>query len=228
MVNKDPKILVTPQWGAFVRSAGVTTNVDEKKEADVMTGVAGTDIVVYDLEIAQTPEEVGGWNAVRTGACPVSFGVSYSYRDNSYRVFSDSKLPELRAQVESAGLVVGFNHIAFDNALLASRTGGSPLVVPENYDILRQVQKAVGMTPGYTLSALAQRTLGDKYVKEQGGEMAPQMFKDGKYDELITYCQRDVYLTKTLFEFIMRYNYVIDVQNRKLSVRLPQFSVILL
>ena len=187
------------------------------------------DIVVYDLEIAESVESVGGWGAVMKGASPVSYGVSYSYVDKLYRVFTDADLPELRKQLEAAGLVVGFNHISFDNTLTAARTGGTPLTVVENYDILRQIQKEVNKTPGYKLSQVAQRTLGDKYVKEHDGAEAPIMFKTAaRHGELISYCLRDVYLTKMLFEFIMTYGYIIDVQNRKLSVRLPEFPVILL
>ena len=186
------------------------------------------DIVVYDIEIAKSVEEAGGWDNVRRGAAGISFAVSYSYRDNQYRVFDHKTLDDLRTQLTEAGLVVGFNHMQFDNEVLKNLTGNQDMEISENYDILRQIQKALGgMKKGNKLDQVSVRTLGPKFAKCGEGAMAPVLYQDEKYAELITYCMRDVYLTKMLFDFILQHQYVISLENQKLVVGLPDFQIVM-
>ena len=185
-----------------------------------------TDIVVYDLEIAKSVEEVGGWGNVRKGQAGISVAASYSYRDALYQTFCMDNLPKLKEQLEAAGLVVGFNHINFDNEVIKGVLG-QDIVVKSNYDIYRQINKVTGNCPGYKLEQVAPRTLGEKFCKGAvAGAMAPELFKQGKLGELINYCIRDVWLTKHLFDFIMKHQYVIDVGDKKLIVSLPEFNIV--
>jgi DEAD/DEAH box helicase domain-containing protein len=185
-----------------------------------------TDIVVYDLEIAKSVEDVGGWDNVRKGQAGISFAVSYSYKDAHYRVFGPDNLVKLKEQLEAAGLVVGFNHMNFDNTVLGNVLN-APLNIPMNYDILRQIQKSTGaFCKGYKLEQVCERTLGENYKKDGDGAMAPVLYKDSKYGELISYCMKDVYLTKQLFDFIHKHGYILDANNTKLPVVLPEFKIL--
>ena len=155
------------------------------------------DIIVYDLEIEKTIEEVGGWGAAAKGAAGISCAVSYSYNDGEYYIWCADNYAGLQEQLNKADLVVGFNHMRFDNNCVHHTIG--ELDVKDNYDILRQVQKACGgMHKGYKLTQICERTLGPRYAKTMSGAFAPQLFKEGKMGELIHYCQRDVFLTRKI------------------------------
>lgn len=185
-----------------------------------------TDIVVYDLEIAKSVEEAGGWGAVRQGAAGISFAASYSYKDALYQTFSMDNLDKLKEQLENAGLVVGFNQILFDNEVVQG-VMKTPLTIKSNYDIYRQINKITGNTPGYKLGQVCERTLGAKFCKgDDEGALAPELFKQNKLGQLVSYCLRDVWRTKQLFDFIMRHGYVIGVGDTKLTVSLPEFNIL--
>ena len=75
------------------------------------------------------------------------------------------------------------------------------------YDLLCEVRLASGQpalyTPGetragYNLDALALANLGK--AKTGHGALAPALWQQGKYHEVIRYCLNDVMLTKALFD----------------------------
>jgi DEAD/DEAH box helicase domain-containing protein len=178
------------------------------------------DVIVYDLEIEKDIEEVGGWDAAAKGAAGISCASSYSYATGEYSIWFRDNYAGLREQLNSASLVVGFNHMRFDNNVVHSVIGD--LAIKDNYDILRQVQKACGgMHKGYKLTDLCSRTLGARFIKSMSGEFAPQLFKEHRIGQLAHYCQRDVFLTRKLFEFIIDHGYVISAEERKLPVGPP-------
>lgn len=171
-------------------------------------------IMVYDLEIKKAiqgksePKLAGieycsGWQDHANMG--ISCGVVYDYRDDRYRVFMDDNKEEFKLFLDEADILVGFNHISFDNNLLAAN-GIRPKA--EDFDILVEVWKAAGLGPafrylthaGYGLDAVCAATTG--YRKNGHGAIAPVDFQRGKYGSLIDYCINDVRLTKGLLDLI--------------------------
>lgn len=165
--------------------------------------LVGKNIVVYDLEIKKPIEECKkGWAG--HDEMGISVGCAFDYRTCRYRVFMDDNIKELVERLNESGtLVVAFNHIGFDNVLL--RASGLPLRPDKelnNYDMLLKSRKGAGVgaarSPGFKLDDHLE-TLGLP-MKTANGAMAPIMWQQKRYGELIDYCVADVQAEKKLFE----------------------------
>jgi hypothetical protein len=185
--------------------------------------------LVYDIEVMKGPDEVeGGWSNPEG----MGFGtaVVYDYEEDLYHFFGPSEADKLRDFL-STSLVVSFNGIKFDNAVLLgndylkrrSESGFTPIW--EDFDILVEVVKAkygvntvsaaeakVGADEVHDgtigLNALAKATIG--LEKTGHGSKAPQMIREGRLSEVFSYNLNDVRLTRMLYDFIQKYGYLID------------------
>ena len=71
-----------------------------------------------------------------------------------------------------------------------------------------------------SLDRLAEHTLGVK--KSANGLLALQWYKEGRIDEIISYCRQDVKITTDLYRFGRDNGYLIyeDKENNKLRIPL--------
>lgn len=131
--------------------------------------------------------------------------VVYDYEDGRYKVFMDDNLGECVELLNSSKLVVGFNNIGFDHPLLREfrpefKDDGQLNI----YDIYSQSREAVGAFPDERPPGLSL----NEHLKSIGlsktgqGAMAPILYQQQKYGELISYNIADVFGTKALFESI--------------------------
>ena len=63
---------------------------------------------------------------------------------------------------------------------------------------------------GNKLDDFAENTLGNEFKKTGHGSDAPKLYKDGKYDELLSYNKQDVFITKLLYEHIKNKGYLVN------------------
>ena len=156
----------------------------------------------------------------------------YEYETGRYRVFCRDNMHEFAQAVERADIIVGFNNIAFDNAVIAACWG--PLVkLPEgwqgkSYDLLREIWAAARLGPvfnfrthgGYGLDAVCERNFGAK--KTGNGALAPVLWQQGEIGQVIDYCLNDVRLTKLLFDRVLAGLPIISPKDgTKLMLRAP-------
>ena len=104
-------------------------------------------------------------------------------------------MPALVADLKAADRVIGFNLLNFDYPVLKAYTS-ERLNDLKTLDLLDDIYNKLGFRIG--LDALASATLGSN--KSADGLMAIQWFKEGKIEQLISYCCDDVAITKKLFE----------------------------
>lgn len=179
-----------------------------------MRELKGQKIVVYDLEIIHPIDgrEITWTSFDKMG---ISVGASYDYRDGDTRVFLKDNLGELIDQMHSADLIVGFNHIGFDNNLL--RGSGFKLfpdVDLPNYDILVESRKGLGWKPGdffprgCKLDNHLEAMFGKESMKTGHGELAPVLWQQGKIGSVISYCIADVKRSCMVFENIWHHGWV--------------------
>ena len=76
-------------------------------------------LVVFDVETQKLFEEVGGRQASKLG---LSIAVSYDADAGVFRDFNEETVGELVEQIFSARLVVGYNTLKFDYAVLRPYT----------------------------------------------------------------------------------------------------------
>jgi len=179
-----------------------------------------------------------GWSNLRR--LGLSIGGYYSYTDQRVHWFDTTSLSQtVETLVAGKAYVVTYNGKQFDVPLMAALYAEDthhPLVAHavlprwqeiEGYDILdaiRQADPENKYTRGLNgLGAVAQANhLGGKHI-ETGGVLAPVLWRDGRHADVINYCQQDIYLTKALFEMILRGSAIHRNNGSSLQLHVPRF-----
>ena len=169
--------------------------------------------VYFDLETQKSAEEVGGW--ANKAKMRVSFGVTYSTASGRFTGYEEADVPALIAALRSADLVVGYNILGFDYAVLSAYTDFDLTTLP-SLDLMANIAAALGFRP--KLDNLAQATLNTG--KSAHGLMALQWFKEGQFAKIALYCKEDVRITRDLHRFGQKngFIYYTDRTNRRRKV----------
>lgn len=158
-------------------------------------------IVYFDLETMRGADEVGGWSNIKKMGMAV--GVCYQTSTQNYHFFEEHQVAELINLLKSADLIVGFNHIRFDYEVLRGYDSFDFHKLP-NFDMLIDLNDRLGHR--VKLDSVAKSTLG--VSKSADGLQSLQWFKEGKMDLIKEYCQQDVKVTKEVFEFGVKHQFV--------------------
>ena len=197
-----------------------------------------TNVLIYDLEIlrgvpARNEESLPGVEYCAGWHDHANMGITvlgvYDYAADQYRVFcGDNRAPWIALMSKVDTLLVGFNNIAFDNAVLRATEGWGEPDDSKCYDLLREIWAAAGygstFTPathaGYGLDAMCKTNFGQK--KTGNGAHAPIAWQHGDFGEVIDYCLNDVRLTKKLFDKVRADGALISPKDGSvLSLRRP-------
>ena len=167
-------------------------------------------MIVYDIEIknaickrgeAPTPgiQYCKGFGDVENMG--ISTLCAYDYDEDRYRVFCEDNLDEVESLFRQHDVIVGYNSIHFDNAVLACETPDltKEYLDGKSYDIFAEIRKATGAMIG--LDAMIKAN-GLGTGKTGNGALAPHWYQLGKMGKLVDYCIADTWLTKKLFEKI--------------------------
>jgi len=151
--------------------------------------------VVFDVETKYSFDEVGGQqNLDKLG---VSALVAYSYDHGRFMGFAENEMPNFeRLITQTPTELIGFNSIHFDNEVITPYLSIDVRALP-HIDIMQQIERIVGHR--VSLNSVAEATLGVK--KSADGLKALEWYKEGKIAEIIAYCQKDVELTRDLYEY---------------------------
>lgn len=169
---------------------------------------------VFDLETKLSAAEVGGWHrAERMG---ISVAVLYEAAEDRFLTFLEHEIDELVNRLAALDLVVGFNNRRFDNRVLSAYTDFDLHTLP-TMDILEVVKDRLGYR--LSLDHLARETLGAK--KSGNGLQALKWFREGRMEELIDYCRKDVEITRDLFLFGVNNRYLLFRNKAGSLVRCP-------
>lgn len=169
---------------------------------------------VFDIEIAKTVEEVGGWDAARSGKAGFSCATMFDSEVNHTWVFGPKDLDALVEALEEPCVVISYNGLGFDVPAIEGMIGRK-LNIATHFDLLDVLVTTVGNRKGLTLDNVAQRTLGRG--KTGSGAMAPLMYKDGlmggeegvqQIVNLLRYCAMDVIVLRDLIEFLQKNGFV--------------------
>lgn len=156
------------------------------------------DIVYFDLETKQTALDAGGWD--KKDKMGMSIGVTYSSADQKYEIFSEDRADALVSRLQRADLVVGYNVISFDYAVLQAYTVLTLAECLPTLDMLVEIEKALGHR--LKLEAVAQGTLGVGKVAD--GLDALRWWREGRVMDIAEYCCFDVKVTKLVHEFAVQ------------------------
>ena len=193
--------------------------------------------LIYDIEILKavpSPNSYcekgikycSGWSDhERMGISVIG---AYDYAEDRYRVFCGDNFTAFMDRARQPGtLLVGFNNIPFDNAVI-KQTLRCDLQERSCYDLLREIWSAAGLGPkfdrkthgGYGLDAVCQANFGTS--KSGNGALAPVLWQKGQIGEVIDYCLNDVRLTKQLFDAVIEHGSLTCPKTQKsLTLREP-------
>lgn len=162
---------------------------------------SGTEKIVLDLETKKSFDEVEGRDLRLLGVSAVGI---YSYRDDQFKVFLEKDIKQLLPYFKQAKLVIGFNIKKFDFPVLQPYLDFD-LSNLSSLDIFEEVKKSLGFRLG--LNSIAQATL--EIGKSGSGLDALKYFRQGEINKLIEYCQRDVFITRELYEYGKRNGHLV-------------------
>lgn len=173
-----------------------------------------SDIVYFDLETRRTANDVGGWG--NKHLMGISVAVTFSTKLNAYRIFTEDEAPELINQLVRADLVVGFNHINFDYAVLMGHSIFDFRDQLRSLDLMVDLEQKLGHR--LKLDAVASASLG--MGKTADGLEAIRWWQEGKIVEIAQYCAFDVKVTKCVHEFGAKHGHVkyLDRNGREQTV----------
>ncbi len=170
----------------------------------------------FDLETQKLAAEVGGWQNAHL--MRVSVAVLYEVPADTFKVYREHEIHQLIEDLKVLDLVVGFNISRFDYRVLRAYTPFNLDRLP-TFDILAEIQKVLGFR--LSLGHLAERTLG----RPKGGDglQAVRWFRQGEWENLITYCTEDVIITRDLFYHGLEKGYLVysDKSRRLLRIGTP-------
>ncbi|MGM0453160.1 MAG: DEAD/DEAH box helicase [Thermodesulfobacteriota bacterium] len=194
--------------------AAVLTQSGQSKPSTVKSSTPLPDYGVLDIETRRSAEEVGGWH--RSHLMGVSCAVLYLAGADDYRVYYDTDISALVADMQRLELIVGFNIKRFDYGVLGGYVDFSPAALP-TLDILESVHGHLGYR--LSLDHLARESLGEE--KTADGLQALKWWKQGRIDDIVAYCKKDVAITNNIYLYGRRNGYLLFRNKAGHLVRLP-------
>ncbi|OGM90304.1 hypothetical protein A2755_03895 [Candidatus Wolfebacteria bacterium RIFCSPHIGHO2_01_FULL_48_22] len=150
------------------------------------------DTIVIDIETKNTFADVGRDNF---GELLISVVGVYSYNKDEYYAYEEHEMDKLAELLKTAELMVGFSITRFDLPVMAKHFDFDLFTIPR-IDLLDEIELSIGKR--ISLDLLAKQNLG--YGKSGTGLEAPNLYEQGKLDELKKYCLQDVKVTKELYD----------------------------
>jgi DEAD/DEAH box helicase domain-containing protein len=162
----------------------------------------GNRTLVFDLETRRSADEVGGWDQLhRLG---IAVGVACVVEEGRFEVFREDRVGELVELLGSARLVVGYNVKRFDYAVLAGYTGVDHGRFWPTLDLLEDLERRLGHR--VSLNQVAGATLG--VAKSGDGLESLEWVRQGRLEEVESYCRKDVEITRDVYLFGRREGFV--------------------
>jgi DEAD/DEAH box helicase domain-containing protein len=169
---------------------------------------------VIDIETRYSADEVGGWH--RADRMGVSVACLWDSAEQAMFDYGQDDIDALVARLRTYDLVIGFNHVKFDYAVLGGLHPFAFRSLP-SLDLLVEINNRLGYR--LKLDNVAQATLGTG--KTADGLMALKWWKEGRLDLITQYCRKDVEATRDLYLHGREHGHVFFTNKAGQKVRLP-------
>lgn len=162
-------------------------------------------VLTFDIETTNTFDEVGSSNPADLDLAVVC--VHDSYTDQITHYFKED-LGKLWPLIEEASMLVSYNGDHFDIPLLNKYYAGD-LNNIKSLDLMKEVKNVIGRR--VKLDDIATATLGES--KSADGLQSIIWWRQGKIDQVVSYCKQDVVVTRKVYDFAMKKGYL-EYNNR--------------
>nr|WP_155934013.1 DEAD/DEAH box helicase [Pseudodesulfovibrio alkaliphilus] len=169
---------------------------------------------VIDIETRYSADEVGGWH--RADRMGVSVACVWDSGEESMFDYGQDDLDGLVSRLRLFDLVIGFNHVKFDYAVLGGLHPFAFRSLP-SLDLLVEINARLGYR--LKLDNVARATLGGG--KSADGLMALKWWKEGRLDLITEYCRDDVAATRDLYLHGREHGHIFFTNKAGQKVRLP-------
>ncbi len=156
--------------------------------------------LIFDLETQNTFQDVGSSDP---SALSISVGSFYDSETDRYTTVTVDELSQAWPLIENADALVGFNTNHFDIPLLNKYYPGDLFAI-KSIDLLEAVKKSLGRR--LRLDSIAEATVGA--TKSAHGLTAVRWWREGKIEDIKTYCEQDVRVTKKLFDYARQHGHL--------------------
>ncbi len=153
-------------------------------------------IVVFDIETANWMSDVGSNDPADLTIAVVCI---HDSETNLYSCYAENELPQLWKILERTDVIVGYNSDHFDIPLLNKYYPGD-LTRIKSLDLMQEIQKSLGRR--IKLDTIAEATVGEG--KSADGLQSLKWWKLGEIEKVKQYCQKDVELTKRIFDYAIK------------------------
>jgi DEAD/DEAH box helicase domain-containing protein len=171
-------------------------------------------VIYFDLETQRSAQDVGGWHNAHL--MRIALAVIYDSHTKQFETFRETEVHRLIERLREADLVVGFNVVSFDYAVLSGYTDTDLRALP-TFDMLIAVHQRLGYR--LALAHLAEETLGAS--KSADGLQSLAWWKEGQIDKIESYCRQDVALLRDLLRHAEENGYLCFRTKGGDRVRLP-------
>lgn len=206
-------VLIQQQGGRDVPPMSLPEpNPGEDLTADTRREKTPRHLVCFDVETQNSFDDVGG--RANFDKLRISVAVLYDESLDQYFVYDESEASQLIDHLFTADLVVGYNLLGFDYAVLQPYSSRKLAKLP-TLDLMRELEKKLGFR--VKLDSVVNATLGAR--KSGHGLQAIEWFRTGEIEKLTRYCRDDVKLTYDLYRFGATRGYVsIDTRGSRQRV----------
>lgn len=156
--------------------------------------------IIFDIETKNIFSDVNSDNPADLDISVLSL---YDYETNKYYSFLEEEFKEMWPFFENADLLITFNGNHFDIPLLQKYCSFN-LKNIEHHDVFAEVQKVTGKK--IALNNIATSTL--KIAKSADGLDAVAWWNSGEIEKIKKYCEQDVKVTKDVYEFAKKNNFL--------------------
>ncbi len=147
--------------------------------------------LVFDIETRNFFDDVGSNDPADLD---IAVLCAYDSASDSFSSYFVEDLPKLWPLIERADALITYNGNHFDLPLLGKYYAGD-LSKIRSIDLLVEVRNVLGRR--LKLDSIAEATLGRN--KTAHGSEAINFWKEGKLDQLVSYCTEDVRITRDIF-----------------------------
>lgn len=214
--------LINPQAGKVARTAPVRPvrpRAEENCDTAPVNARETNCYGVLDLETQRSADEVGGWHRARR--MKVSCAVLYDSKSEDYHCYYESDMERLIAHLNRLDRIIGFNIKRFDYQVLSGYPDFTPQAIKDlsgkTLDMLETVHQRLGYR--LSLNHLARVCLG--LEKSADGLQALEWWKEGRIDDIVSYCRVDVDITHRIYLYGRKMGYLLFQNKSGHAVRLP-------